>query len=291
MQKIKSIQPLGVMDVWDIEVEDDHSYCAHGVVNHNSSRSPNGQNIPSRDTLEFRACFIPLDSDHVLVDVDYGSQEPRIAAEFTQDPNLIAIFHSGKDIYVEVARIAFGEIIEKKDPRRKKMKDLTLASFYGKTKWGLSKDLEISLEEAEEMLVKFHVAFPLVDQNYVQVKYKQAKTYGYVTTLSGAKLWVNLYNRQWKNNAVNSPIQGTAAEMLKRSVYETTVDWCGENFYTDIPFILPVHDESLSEYKKEDAQKALERASKVMLEVATRFHPSVPAAVEAKICETWADAK
>ena len=240
--------------------------------------------------MEFRERFIP-DPGNVLVDIDYGSQEPRVAAEFTQDPSLLAIFSSGKDIYVEVARIAFGEVIEKKDPRRKKMKDLTLASFYGKTKWGLSRDLEISLEEAEDMLKKFHAAFPLVDERYVQVKYKQAQDYGYVTTLSGAKLWVNLYTNQWRNNAVNSPIQGTSAEMLKVSVYESTVAWCGENFYTNIPFIIPVHDEALSEYKTEDAQAALEQASAIMLDVAQRFHPSVPAQVEAKICNNWAEAK
>lgn len=254
-----------------------------------SSRNPNGQNIPNRDTKEFRKCII-AGKGYKLVDADYSSQEPRIAAELSQDENLIALFHSGKDIYVAVAEIAFHEIIEKKSDRRNAIKALVLGVFYGKTKYGLSKDLKISEEEAQQMIDDFYLAFPKVKSNYVDRMERFAQENEYVTSMTGAKLWVNIYGSQWKRNAVNSPIQGTAAEMVKLAVNRFTREWNGNNFYTNLAFILPIHDEILLRVKEEDAERAKECLLRHMLEVAKEFHPSVPAQVECGIADNWADA-
>jgi DNA polymerase-1 len=289
MAKITSIIPIGVQDVWDIEVADDHSYQAQGFINHNSSRNPNGQNIPNRDTKEFRKCFIAGDG-YKLVDADYSSQEPRIAAELSQDENLIAIFHSGKDIYVAIAEIAFHEIIENKSERRGAIKALVLGVFYGKTKFGLAKDLKISEEEAQGMINDFFKAFPKVKKNYVDKMEELAEERGYVLSMTGSKLWVNLYGSQWKRNAVNSPIQATAAEMIKKAIYRFEQEWDGCNFSTNLAFILPIHDEVLLRVKEEDAERAKECLVKHMIQVASEFHPSVPAQVECGIADNWADA-
>jgi DNA polymerase-1 len=254
-----------------------------------SSRNPDGQNIPNRDTKEFRECFIAGDG-YKLVDADYSSQEPRIAAEMSQDENLIAIFNSGKDIYVSIAEIAFHEIIEKKSARRDAIKALVLGVFYGKTKWGLADDLNISIEEAQEMINDFYKAFPKVKSEYVDKMEKFAKDNEYVLSMSGSKLWVNVYGSQWKRNAVNSPIQGTAAEMVKLAVNRFEKEWDGENFYDNLAFILPIHDEILIRVEESKAQLAQECLLKHMLQVAKEFHPSVPASVETGIADNWAEA-
>jgi len=254
-----------------------------------SSRNPNGQNIPNRDTKEFRRCFIAGDG-YKLVDADYSSQEPRIAAELSQDERLISIFHSGKDIYVAIAEIAFHEIIEKKSDRRNAIKALVLGVFYGKTRFGLAKDLKISEEEAQGMIDDFYKAFPKVKSEYVDKMEKFAQENEYVPSMSGSKLWVNVYGSQWKRNAVNSPIQGTAAEMVKLAVNRFEREWDGENFYTNLAFILPIHDEILLRVKEEDAERAKECLERHMLQVAKEFHPSVPASVEIGIADNWADA-
>lgn len=254
-----------------------------------SSRNPNGQNIPNRDTKEFRKCFIAGEG-YKLVDADYSSQEPRIAAELSQDENLIAIFHSGKDIYVAIAEIAFHEIIEKKSDRRNTIKAVVLGVFYGKTRFGLAKDLKITEDEAQGMINDFLVAFPKVKSEYVDKMERFAEDNEYITTMSGSKLWVNLYGSQWKRNAVNSPIQGTAAEMVKLAVNRFEAEWDGERFYDNLAFLLPVHDEILIRVKEEDAERAKECLERHMLQVAKEFHPSVPAQVEVGIADNWAEA-
>jgi DNA polymerase-1 len=254
-----------------------------------SSRNPNGQNIPNRDTKEFRKCFIAGDG-YKLIDADYSSQEPRIAAEFSQDENLIALFHTGKDIYVSVAEIAFHEIIEKKSDRRNAIKALVLGVFYGKTKYGLAKDLKITEDEAQGMINDFFLAFPKVKIEYVDKMEKFAEEHEYVPTMSGSKLWVNLYGGQWKRNAVNSPIQGTAAEMVKLAVVGFEKEWNGENFYDNLAFLLPIHDEALAREKEDKAERAKDCLEKNMLRVAKEFHPSVPAQVECGIADNWAEA-
>jgi DNA polymerase-1 len=254
-----------------------------------SSRSPNGQNIPNRDTKEFRKCFVAGEG-YKLIDADYSAQEPRIAAEMSQDENLIALFHSGKDIYVAVAEIAFHEIIEKKSDRRNAIKALVLGVLYGKTEFGLSKDLKISEDAARGMLADFYTAFPKVKSNYVDRMEAFAKEHEYVLTLSGSKLWVNLYSNQWKRNARNSPIQGTAAEMVKLASVRFEQEWNGNNFYTNLAFILPVHDEILAKEVEDKAELAKNCLEMHMLQVAKEFHPSVPASIECGIADNWADA-
>jgi len=208
----------------------------------------------------------------------------------SQDEGLIALFHSGKDIYVAIAEIAFHEIIEKKSDRRNAVKALVLGVFYGKTRFGLAKDLKISEEEAQGMIDDFYKAFPKVKTNYVDKMEAFAKEHEYVPSMSGSKLWVNTYGSQWKRNAVNSPIQGTAAEMVKLAVSRFTKEWSGENFYNNLAFILPVHDEILIRVKEDEAERTKDCLEKHMLQVAAEFHPSVPASVEIGIADNWAEA-
>jgi DNA polymerase-1 len=251
-----------------------------------SCRKPSVQNVPARDTKKFREMFV-ADEGNALIIADYSSQEPRIAAQLSGDEQLIGVFKSGKDIYVEVARIAFGETITKADKkRRNEIKNLTLGVFYGKTSYGLSAELGISKEAAQEMINKFFEAFPQVYE-YIESNKKQVKKYNYVTTISGRKLWVSPYSTQSERNAANSPIQGSAGDMLKVAIYRFLREFCGDDFIADTPFVMEVHDEIVMEVPKERAEEAKNLLVKTMIEVAEEFHPSVPAAVEAFVGDNW----
>lgn len=256
-----------------------------------SSRNPNGQNIPSRDTKDFRKCFIAGVGKKLII-ADYSAQEPRYAAEKSQDETLIDIFNSGEDVYCKTAFVAFNETITKKDnkKRRDDMKGIILATIYQKGKKRLAEDLKCSEEEAEHMLNVFYTTFPKIKSNYIIPTQKFAEENGYVLTRNGAKLWVNPYQSGGKASraAVNYPIQGTCAEMLKDAETRFTEIWDGDK-YDEIAFVMPVHDElvlCVDEDKAEDAEKLL---LQVMLDVAKEYHPSVPAQVEITIADNWAE--
>jgi len=178
-----------------------------------ASSSPNIQNIPIRETAEFRKCFIARPGNKLII-ADYAAQEPRIMAYLSQDECMIKIFQDKKDIYIEVANHTFDEKITKADDRRRQMKDIVLGIGYGLTEWGLSKRENISLKEAKFLVRSVHRFFP---QASIWGE-KQAAKRTYVTTIPGRKVWLNPYSNQAEKNARNSPIQGSAAEMLKLSI-------------------------------------------------------------------------
>lgn len=167
-----------------------------------SSSSPNLQNIPSDKAR--RKCFT-AGAGKVLCLYDYSGQEANLWAHFSGDDQIAEIINSGKKLYLEVARLAFHEEITKEHPRYKKIKSMVLGLFYGLTPYGLAKNEDMSVEEAEEMFDAFFRAFP---KSADYVKRMQSKNPGFVKSVLGRKIHIHPYDRQWKNNALNGPMQG-----------------------------------------------------------------------------------
>lgn len=286
MAKIQSVVSCGIEDVWDIEVENDHSYIAQGFINHNSSSEPNVENIPVRDGNQFRECFISQPG-YVLVDADFSAQEPRVWSYISGDCEMQQIFRDKKDIYIYFAKEGFGWDLDKKDPRRsKRMKPTVLGAIFGLTKYGLLQKDQIPLEEGDELLNAFWKVF----KRSKEYKDEIQKTHDYVQTVYGRKYWLNPYQFGYQNNCLNSPIQGTAADITKISGYkfQREVEKAG---YTDCVWIINyIHDEILVECREDLKSWTMETLKRVMKSVAEKTHDDVPADVEVSSGKSWAEA-
>jgi len=246
-----------------------------------SSRSPNLNNIPVRDTPEYRECFIAGEGNSFVI-ADYSAQEPRFAAELSGDKRLLEIFNSGKDIYIEIAREMFGETITKSDPRRADIKEIVIGSCNGLTEYGLAKKTGKTKKEALELLERYFSIFPGLYEYRENVKSRHPK---YVKSVCGRKIWMNSYVYGWERVGMDSPLQSSAAEALKLSMIEFVEKW-GCN-----PIILPSHDELMLEVKDEEAEHVRDILKQTMLDVAQRLHPSVRPSVSIVIGKKWSDKK
>lgn len=268
--------------------EDGRIYTSLNVIGASSgrfsSRSPNMQQIP-RDK-SFRECFIAGYKKKLII-ADYSAQEPRIFASITKDEKLIEIFNSGKDLYCEVARLAFDEIITKKDKeRRNQIKALVLGLMYGLSPFGFARDNEVFQEVAQDMFDRFFEAFPTA-ANWI---HNQTLTNGGVAkSMLGRKGHLHPYNRQWMRNALNYPMQSSGADMVKlamkefRKQYKTLLE---EN---KVGIVLPVHDEIILWVVEELADEMKVNLENVMCKIAEMIHVGVPASIEAHVADSWAE--
>lgn len=289
-EKIHSVVWDGKEMVYGITVENDHSHVTGGIITHNtgrlSSSEPNVENIPVRDGNQFRECFI-AQPGYVLVDADFSAQEPRVWSYISGDCDMQQIFRDKRDIYIYFAKEGFGWDIDKKDPRRsKRMKPTVLGAIFGLTKYGLLQKDQIPLEEGEELLNAFWKVF----KRSKVYKDEIQKTRDYVQTVYGRKYWLNPYQFGYQNNTLNSPVQGTAADITKISGYkfQREVEKAG---YSEFVFIINyIHDEILVECREDLKEWTMETLKKVMMKVAEKTHDGVPADVEVKSGYSWADA-
>lgn len=245
-----------------------------------SATDPNIQNQPNRP--EFRACY-EAPAGHKLVIGDYSAQEPRITAYVTQDEKLMRIFNEKKDVYSEMYYEMFGKRIDKKSPERRKMKDVFLGMVYGLTEWGFSKKYDVTVEEAKEMLKKAMHTFPGVSA-WQAKQYKQKK---FVETVYGRRIWINSYSDQSDRNKLNAPIQGTAADMMKKAISEMHQTWCFDPY----PFaiVAPIHDEVVLHVPDEIAQDVATFVKNTMEMIAEQMCPGVPFIADVVIGQSWAD--
>ena len=244
-----------------------------------SSRSPNLQNQPH--DFEYRDCFI-ADEGNVMIVADWGSQEPRVAAYLTQDARLIEILNSDKKLYSEIARDVFGKTITKQDVEYSHIKSTILGIFYGMSAYGLSKHLKISEEEAQDMIDLILETYPGI-QDYIN---RQKKAGEYVQSIYGRKIWLNKYNNGWLRDALNYPIQSSAADAMKIAAYRF-VDACDEEIYMHSPLRLLVHDEIVLEIEKGNEQWAKDTLERVMIEVANEMHDGIKGSVEIFSGASW----
>ncbi|MBE6594516.1 MAG: DNA polymerase I [Ruminococcaceae bacterium] len=230
-----------------------------------SSAEPNLQNIPIRTELgrELRRFFVAKDADHVLIDADYSQIELRLLAALAEDEAMIEAFRSGEDIHAATAASVFGVPLPLVTPDlRKKAKAVNFGILYGMGAHSLSEDLHISMAKAKEYIAGYFDAYPGIDR-YLKNVITEAYDKGYVTTLLGRRRYIPELKMQNKNMqhfgervAMNSPIQGTAADIIKIAMVR--VDEKLKASGLDAKLILQVHDELIVECHRRDAAAAKE---------------------------------
>ena len=232
---------------------------AVAVTGRLSSNNPNLQNIPIRTDKgkEIRKAFIPRDKDYVLISADYSQIELRIVAAISGDVNMCEAFSTGKDIHTATAAKVFN-VDEKEVTKemRYKAKSVNFGIIYGQGAFGLAENLGISRAEAKEIIDTYKTQFPNI-QKYMDDTINFCKENGYVETLMGRKRWLKDINSAnftirgfAERNAINSPIQGTAADMIKLAMIKIDAEFKKQNFKSKM--LLQVHDELVFDAHKEE---------------------------------------
>ena len=234
---------------------------AVAVTGRLSSNNPNLQNIPIRTEKgrEIRKAFIPRDENHLLVSADYSQIELRIVAAISGDVNMCEAFRTGKDIHSATAAKVFG--VEEADvtkEMRYKAKSVNFGIIYGQGAFGLAENLGIPRAEAKEIIDNYKKEFPGI-QKYMDDTINFCKENGYVQTLMGRKRWLKDINSAnftvrgfAERNAINSPIQGSAADMIKLAMIKIDAELKANNFKSKM--LLQVHDELVFDVVKEELE-------------------------------------
>ncbi len=234
---------------------------AVAVTGRLSSTNPNLQNIPIRTEKgrEIRKAFIPRDADHVLVSADYSQIELRVVAAISGDVNMCDAFRTGKDIHTATAAKVFS--VEEKDvtkEMRYKAKSVNFGIIYGQGAFGLAENLGIPRAEAKEIIDNYKKEFPGI-QKYMDDTINFAKENGFVETLMGRKRWLKDINSAnftvrgfAERNAINSPIQGTAADMVKLAMIKINAALKKQNLKSKM--LLQVHDELVFDVLKTELE-------------------------------------
>jgi DNA polymerase I len=258
-----------------------------------SSSDPNLQNIPIRTALgrEIRGAFI-ADPGHVLISADYSQIELRVLAHLAEDETLIEAFRRGDDIHDQTALRVFGPDSDKdKHEARSIAKMINYALLYGKTAFTLSKDIGVTPQAAQEIIDAYFAGFPRV-RSYIDRTLEEGRTTGVVKTMFGRRrLMPELVSRDFQRRAaaereaVNMPIQGTAADIMKLAMLRCHAALASQ---PDARMILTVHDELLFEVP---AKRADDLAALVRQEMESAAALKVPLTVDIGIGENWKDAK
>ena len=215
-----------------------------------SSANPNLQNIPVREEMgrRIRKAFIPTDSDHVLLSADYSQVELRLMAHLADDESLISAFEHGEDIHAATAARLFGKTLDEVTPEeRRRAKTANFGIIYGISAFGLSQRLEIPRKEAKEIIEGYFASYPKVHE-YMERVVEKAKEEGFVSTILGRRRYLNdiashnaVARGLAERNAVNAPIQGSAADIMKIAMIEVHRRFAAEGIRSRV--ILQVHDE------------------------------------------------
>jgi DNA polymerase-1 len=269
---------------------------AVAVTGRLSSTNPNLQNIPVRTDRgkEIRKAFIPRESNRVLISADYSQIELRIVAAISGDPNMCEAFKLGKDIHTATAAKVYGiNESEVTKEMRYKAKSVNFGIIYGQGAFGLAENLGISRTEAKEIIDNYKKEFPNI-QKYMDTQINNAKELGYVETLMGRKRWLRDINSSnftvrgfAERNAINSPIQGSAADMIKLAMISIHEQMKKKNWESKM--ILQVHDELIFdavENEVADLQKLI-----VSCMTSAMILPNeVPVEAEVGIGKNWLEA-
>lgn len=259
-----------------------------------SSAEPNLQNIPIRTELgrELRKFFIPMEPDRVLIDADYSQIELRLLADIAGDDAMREAFISGFDIHTDTAARVFG--VDKEQvtmEMRKKAKAINFGIMYGMGEHSLSEDLHISRAEAKSYIESYLSSYPDI-RRYLEDIVKTAYAQGFVTTKLGRRRFIpelsesNKVRRKFGERvAMNSPIQGTAADIMKIAMIRVQKRLSESGL--DAKMILQVHDELILDASRADAEAAMALLCEEMRHAVSL---SVPLDVEAHIGANWFEA-
>ncbi len=260
-----------------------------------SSTEPNLQNIPVRTELgrEMRKFFVPREKGRVLIDADYSQIELRILAAVAGDENMISAFKSGKDIHASTASQVFGVPLDSVTAeQRKRAKAVNFGIVYGIGDYSLSEDLHIPIKTAAEYIKSYLETYPAIEA-YLKTAVENAYRDGYVTTLFGRRRYIPELKSQKKPErsfgervAMNSPIQGTAADVIKLAMINVQKALDDEGL--DAFLILQVHDELILDCAEKDAAAA---ADVLKREMENAVSLPVPLTVDIGVGECWYDCK
>ncbi|MBQ5620435.1 MAG: DNA polymerase I, partial [Alistipes sp.] len=259
-----------------------------------SSTNPNLQNIPVRDALgkRIRKAFIPSDEEHLLLAVDYSQVELRLMAHLSGDEALIKAFADGEDIHAATAALLFGKpISEVTSEERRRAKTANFGIIYGISAFGLSQRLEIPRKEAKEIIDGYFRSYPGV-QAYMDRVVAEAREKGYVETIFGRRRYLNdILSRNAiargvaERNAINAPIQGSAADIMKMAMVEVARRFREEGIRSQV--ILQVHDELVIDLLRSEEEHVKRIVVEAMEGVAQL---KVHLTAEAGVGQNWLDA-
>ena len=258
-----------------------------------SSSDPNLQNIPIRgeDGKEIRKAFVP-EPGCLFFSADYSQIELRVMAHLSNDPQMIEVFREGKDLHAATAANIYKKPIEEVTrDERTKSKRANFGIIYGITVFGLAERLDIPRDEAKMLIDGYFDTFPQV-HDYMEHSKEIARKQGYVTTLFGRRRYlpdINSANSVVRGfaerNAINAPIQGTAADIIKVAMIHIHNRFKAENIRSKM--ILQVHDElNFSVYPEEK-----ERVEHIVIEeMQNAFHMNVPLVADSGFGNNWLEA-
>ncbi|OEK07147.1 DNA polymerase I [Roseivirga misakiensis] len=256
-----------------------------------SSNNPNLQNIPIRTSKgrEIRKAFIPRTEDHVLMAADYSQIELRIVAALAEDESMMDAFRSGRDIHSTTASKVFGVPLEEVDrDMRRKAKEVNFGLIYGISAFGLAQNIGISRTEAQQMITAYFNEFPGV-KRYMDSQVNKAREFTYVETILGRRRYLrDIHSKNMtvrghaERNAINAPIQGSAADMIKVAMINIHSWMKAEKLKSKM--IMQVHDELVFDVHKTELDLMKSEIPELMRNA---IPMDIPMDVEVGIGENW----
>ena len=259
-----------------------------------SSSDPNLQNISVRDEEGklIRKAFYYKEDDVEILSLDYSQIELRVLSSLSDCKALQDIFKSGEDIHAATAKKVFNLQEEPTQLQRRKAKTVNFGIVYGISDWGLADELEISVKEAKDIITNFYNSFPEISTFFRQIVDDATKN-GYVVTALGRRRYLreihdsNYQVREFaKRAAMNAPIQGTAADLIKLAMISVAKALREGGFKSKM--VLQIHDELIFKVYK-DEKDAIYKVVKNVMENAMSL--AVPLEVDGGFGKTWYDAK
>ena len=256
-----------------------------------SSANPNLQNIPVRtdDGIRIRTGFVAKEG-HSLISFDYSQIELRVLAELSKDRHLVQAYQDNQDLHNLTARKIFFKTEEDEISRHERSiaKVINFSILYGKTPFGLSKELGITVQEASQYITTYFEEYPRV-RKFLDIVTETAKLHGFVETFYGTRRYISGINATNKNvqaqavrMAVNTVVQGTAANIIKKVMIELHEEFKNDE---NIKMLLQVHDELIFEVRDEFAKEYMEKIEKIM-EKTVKFE-KVPLKANGSVAKNW----
>jgi DNA polymerase I len=259
-----------------------------------SSNNPNLQNIPIKTERgrEVRKAFIPRDDEHVLISADYSQIELRIIAEISKDANMMQAFIDGLDIHTATAAKVYGiKLEEVTSTQRRNAKAVNFGIIYGQSAFGLAQNLNIPRKEAAEIIENYFKQYPGI-KNYMNDTINFAREHGYVETIMKRRRYLRDINSAnatvrgfAERNAINAPIQGSAADMIKIAMINIHHEIKSQNLQSKMT--MQVHDELVFDVIKPETEK-LKKIVEEGMKHAIKME--VPIVVELGVGDNWLEA-
>jgi DNA polymerase-1 len=259
-----------------------------------SSNNPNLQNIPIRTERgrQVRKAFIPRNEDYTLLAADYSQIELRIIAALSEEENMIQAFNNGEDIHASTASKVFNvPLNEVTREQRSNAKTVNFGIIYGVSAFGLSNQTDLTRTEAKELIDTYYTTYPKL-RNYISKQIDFARDHGYVQTVLGRRRYLKDINSRnavvrgaAERNAVNAPIQGSAADIIKIAMINIHNKLEAGNYKTKM--LLQVHDELVFDVYKPELEQI---KSLVKTEMESAFKLKIPLDVDLDVGDNWLEA-